>query len=69
MDDIEVLFLRAKLRSEEIPFQFIGESFGSLYPGVQVASYNERRFLVPVEYFEEAQQLLEVHRNVYEPSF
>jgi len=69
MDDTEVMFLRALLQHSEIPFYIIGENFGSLYPGIQVASYNERRFVVAAEYLEDAQALLIGHRNLYEPSF
>jgi len=54
MDDIEVMFIRALLQSEEVPFFIVGENFGSLYPGIQIGSYNERRFLVPNDYYEVA---------------
>lgn len=67
MDDMEVLFLRALLQSEEIHFAIVGEHFGSLYPGVQIASYNERRFLVPLEQYERAAALIAEHREVYVP--
>ena len=59
MNDIEVMYVRAMLQSAEIPFYIVGEHFGSLYPGMQIASYNERRFLVPEEYFEEAADLIQ----------
>ena len=67
-DDSEVMFLRALLQSYEIPFFIIGENFGSLYPGVQIPSYNERRFTVPEEYFDEAKGILEEHLEMYEPA-
>ena len=67
-DDSEVMFLRSLLQSYEIPFFIIGEHFGSLYPGVQIASYNERRFTVPAEYFDQAKGILEEHLNAYEPA-
>ena len=67
MDDMEVLFLRALLQSEDIHFAIVGEHFGSLYPGVQIASYNERRFLVPFEEYERAAALIAEHRAVYDP--
>ncbi|GHA16160.1 hypothetical protein GCM10008090_27450 [Arenicella chitinivorans] len=64
MDDMEVLFLRALLQSEDIHFAIVGEHFGSLYPGVQIASYNERRFLVPFEEYVRAAALIAEHRTV-----
>ena len=61
-----MMFLRALLQSYEIPFFVIGENFGSLYPGVQIPSYNERRFTVPIEYFDQAKDIIEQHLEVYE---
>ena len=69
MDDSEVMFLRALLLSRNIRFFIVGDNFGGLYPGVQVASYNERRFLVSIENLQEAQELVCEHRKLYEPSF
>ena len=66
-DDMEVLFIRALLEHEQIPYFIIGEHFRSLYPGVQIPSYNERRFVVPQGYLNEARTLLGTHRQVYEP--
>ena len=62
MNDMEVMYIRAMLQSSEIPFHIVGENFGSLYPGMQIASYNERRFLVPQEYLEEAIELIQALR-------
>ena len=67
-DDSEVMLLRALLQSYEIPFFIIGENFGNLYPGVQIPSYNERRFTVPAEYFDEAMGVLNEHLKYYEPA-
>ena len=64
-NDTEVMYIRAMLQSAEIPFHIVGENFGSLYPGLQVASYNERRFLVPEDCFEEAIELIEGLRTDY----
>ena len=69
MDDTEVMFLRALLQSYEIPFFIIGEHFGSIYLGIQIGSYNERRFIVPEENYEEAKNIIEEHRKSYELSF
>ena len=44
----------------------IGENFGSLYPGVQIPSYIERRFTASAEYFDEAKEILEQYIVVYE---
>jgi len=71
MNDMEVMYIRAMLQSADIPFHIIGENFGSLYPGIQIASYNERRFLVPQEYYDEASDLIQDLRTeeptVHEP--
>jgi hypothetical protein len=69
MDDVEVMFIHARLQSHSIPFTLLGENFGSLYPGVQIAMYNERRFLVPEEFFDQARDVLAAHRENYEPGF
>lgn len=37
----------ALLETTDIPYVVQGRHFGSLWPGVQVASYNTRRILVP----------------------
>jgi len=62
------MFLRALLQSHGIRFFIIGEHFGSLYPGVQIPSYNERRFVVDKDDFEFAKEVYFEHRTVYEPS-
>ena len=59
LDDLEVMYIRAMLQSAEIPFEIIGENFGSLYPGIQIASYNERRFLVSEEHYEDALEIVQ----------
>ena len=59
MNDMEVMYIRAMLQSAEIPFHIVGENFGSLYPGIQIASYNERRFLVHREDYNEAIDLIQ----------
>lgn len=64
---MEVMYLRAMLQHAEIPFHIVGENFGSLYPGVQIASYNERRFLVPEENYEEAFEFVEELRKQQQP--
>ncbi len=63
INDIEVMYIRAMLQSAEIPFHIVGENFGSLYPGIQIASYNERRFLVPQEHYDEALNLIQGLRS------
>jgi len=65
VDDSEVMFIRALLQSADITFHIVGENFGSLFPGLQIPSYNERRFLVNKEDAERAFELLREHRQDY----
>jgi len=63
LDDAEVMFIRAILQHEEIRFHIVGENFGSLFPGLQIPSYNERVFRVEEADFERATELLQAYRN------
>jgi len=48
----------------------VGMFFLVRYIGERNAKrHNERRFVVAAEYLEDAQALLDGHRNLYEPSF
>lgn len=58
VNDMEVMYIRALLQNAEIPFHIVGEHFGSLYPGMQIAFYNERRFLVPKVHYQAAEDLI-----------
>ncbi len=64
MHDAEVLYIRAALQNAGIPHFIIGEGFGSLYPGIQIASYNERRFLVPEAFYRESIDIVNRIRDI-----
>ena len=68
LDDCEVMFLRAILEINEIQFFIIGEHFGALYPGIQIPSYNERRFVAQEEQRDQARAILSGHRKTFEPT-
>lgn len=63
IDDTEVMFIRALLQHQDIPFHIVGENFGSLFPGVQISSYNERIFRVAEADFDRATHLLNQVRD------
>jgi len=69
IDDQEVMFLRVALDAEEIPHFIVGENFGSIYPGVQISSFNERSIRVHEEHVEHALEIINEHRESYIPSF
>jgi Putative prokaryotic signal transducing protein len=69
VDDLELVFLRAALEAAEIPHFVVGQHFGSLYPGMQVPSYNERSVRVPNGYLEAALKIVNEVRSSYSPTF
>jgi hypothetical protein len=69
VDDAELLFLRSALEAADIPYFIVGEHFGSLYPGMQISSYNERSIRVPPGYAERALNVVQQVRASYAPAF
>jgi hypothetical protein len=67
VDDLELLFLRSALQAADIPHFVVGDHFGSLYPGMQIPSYNERSIRVPDGYVEEGLKVIEEVRATYAP--
>ena len=45
-NDMELMFLRMALDAHGIEYLVVGEHFGNLYPGPQIADYNERSIRV-----------------------
>ena len=64
-DDIEQMLLTAALNAADIPHFIVGQHFGSLYPGVKIAWYNECSIRVPPNYFEDAKDVIESVRADY----
>jgi hypothetical protein len=60
--------LVCELEAASIPYFVAGQYFGSLYPGPQVASYNERAIKVPENYIEHALEIVADFRSGYEPT-
>ncbi len=69
VDDLELLLLRAALDAAGIPFFVAGENFGSLYPGLQIPAYNERRVQVPAGFAGAALEVVAQLRASYAPTF
>ena len=69
VDDMELLFIRMELEATAIPFFVVGQHFGSLYPGMQMPSYNERSIRVPATYLDEALEVIQHVRAYYSPTF
>jgi len=67
VDDLELLLLRSALQAAGIPHFVVGEHFGSLYPGMQIPSYNERSVRVPASYVEDALKVIKEVRATYTP--
>ena len=63
-DDIELSFLICILNREEIPHLIIGQHFGSIFPGLQIASYNERTIQVPEVFEERAIEAINEFRKI-----
>ncbi len=63
-DEMELSFLICILNREEIPHLIIGQHFGSIIPGLQIASYNERTIQVPKEFEERAIEVVDEFRNM-----
>lgn len=57
-----------ELEAADIPYFVVGQHFGGLYPGPQVAFYNEKSIQVPKTYFAQAQELVEEFGSNYEPT-
>lgn len=69
VDDMELLFIRMELEAATIPFFVVGQHFGSLYPGMQIPSYNERSIRVHTSYLDEALEVIQHVRSYYIPTF
>jgi len=63
-DDIELMFLECVLTREQIPYFVVGKHFGSIYPGPQIASYNEKIIKVPDEYYQQATTAINEFRDL-----
>ena len=63
-DDIELMFLKCVLTREQIPYFVVGKYFGSIYPGPQIASYNEKIIKVHEEYYQQATMAINEFRDL-----
>ncbi len=63
-DEMELSFLICILNKEEIPYLIIGQHFGSIFPGLQIASYNERTIQVPKGFEERAIKAIDEFRKI-----
>jgi hypothetical protein len=68
VDDLELLLLRARLEAAGLPYFVGGDGFGSLYPGMQIPAFNERRIQVPAGFVEQALEAVAQVRAAYTPS-
>jgi hypothetical protein len=68
IDDVEQALLICELEAADVPYFVAGQYFGSLYPGPQVASYNERTIRVPENYVEQALEIVAEFRSEYVPT-
>lgn len=66
-DDMELLFIRMALEAEGIQFMVVGDGFGSLYPGVQLAMFNERPVRVPASDVDRAVEVIDEVRKDFDP--
>jgi len=55
---VELALAESALRAHGIPYFVHNNGFGSLYPGMQIALYNDRTIMVPAAAFEEARDVL-----------
>jgi hypothetical protein len=69
VDDMELLFIRMELKAAEIPYFVVGQHFGSLYPGMQMPSFNERSIRVPTTNLNAALEVIQHVRSYYSPAF
>lgn len=67
VDDLELLLSRSALQAADIPHFVVGDHFGSLYPGMQIPSFNERSVRAPAGYVEDAMKVIEEVRAAYSP--
>lgn len=58
-DEVELILIRSALEAAAIPHFIVGNYFGSLYPGIQPALYNERPVQTPPEYAAQAREIIE----------
>jgi len=58
------MFLECVLIRKQIPYFVVGKHFGSIYPGPQVASYNEKIIKVPKKYYQIANKVINEFREI-----
>lgn len=64
-DQLEHMLIVAALEAAQIPYFVVGEYFGGIYPGVQIAWFNERTIQVPSSFYEAACELVKEIRDDY----
>jgi hypothetical protein len=65
LDNQELLLISAALEGAGIPYFIVGQNFGSLYPGMQIATYNERTIRVPRPCLNYTRQVVQDIRSDY----
>lgn len=57
-DPVELALVESALEAHGIPYFVHNRGFGSLYPGPQIAHYNDRTVMVPESAVEAAREVL-----------
>jgi hypothetical protein len=65
--EAELIAVVAMLDAHDVPHFVQNAGFGSLYPGPQIALYNDRTILVPEESVAVARELLKEFRSQSDP--
>ena len=66
--ETELCFLRMALESNGIPFLVVGEHFGGLWPGISIASYNQRVIRVHASDAKRAREIVDELRRDSHPA-
>lgn len=56
--EVQLAVLKSLLEAANIPILVLNDSFGSIYPGIQVDLFNARTIMVDEQYYAQAQAVL-----------
>lgn len=57
-NESELVFIKSVLEADEVPFYVQNDNFGSLYSGAYMNYFNAKTIMVPVEYYEDAKEII-----------
>lgn len=67
-NEIECMFLKSQLETENIPYFILGECFASWLPGPQIHCYNRRYFMIDEQNLAKACAIVDELRSYWIPS-